>query len=148
MGPSLVFFLRVIAGFGLSALFGFASLILARVLLRFVFGDLVLAGYFWASDVYVVMLFCGIGTAAGVGTALGWLGSEIAPKLRSPHVLGWELLGVASAWAAYGYKTVIDPYVSYESNDVTATAILWAVLAPNLVATAIGLYRQMRVGHV
>ena len=125
----------------------FASLMVARVLLRFVFGDLVLAGYLWASDVYVVLLFCGIGTAAGVGTALGWLGSDIAPKMRSPHVLGWGLLGVAAAWAAYGYKTVIDPYVTYESNEVTATAVLWAVLAPNIVACAIGLYRQIRVGH-
>ncbi len=148
MGPSLVFFLRVIAGFGLSAVLGFASLIVARVLLRFVFGDLVLAGYLWASDVYVVMLFCGIGTGAGVGTALGWLGSDIAPRLRSPQVLGWELLGVAAAWAAYGYKTVIDPYVTYESNDVTATAVLWALLAPNILATAIGLYRQIRIGNV
>lgn len=146
MGPSFVLLLRVIAGFGLSAVLGFASLILARVLLRFVFGDLVLAGYLWVSDVYVVLLFCGIGTAAGVGTALGWLGSDIAPKMRSPHVLGWELLGVAAAWAAYGYKTVIDPYVTYESNEVTATAILWAVLAPNVVATGIGLYRQIRAG--
>ena len=149
MGPSLVLLLRVIAGFGLSAILGgFASIISAYVLLRFVFGDLILGGYTWAADVYVVLLFCGIGTAAGVGTALGWYGSDIAPKLRSPHVLGWELLGVAAAWAAYGYKTVIDPYVTYESNEVTATAILWSVLAPNIVATAIGLYRQIRTGNV
>ena len=148
MGPSLVLLLRVIGGFGLSAVLGFASLLVARLLLRFVFGDLVLAGYLWAADVYVVMLFCGIGTASGVGTALGWLGSDIAPKLRSPHVLGWELVGVAAAWAAYGYKTVIDPYITYESNEVTATAVLWAVLAPNIVATCIGLYRQMRTGTV
>ena len=147
MGPSLILLLRVIAGFGLSAVFGFASLILASVLLRFVFGDLILGGYLWAADVYAVLLFCGIGTSAGVGTALGWLGSDIAPRMRSPHVLGWEILGVAAAWAAYGYKTVIDPYVTYESNEVTATAILWAVLLPNIVATCIGLYRQIRVGH-
>ena len=148
MGPSLVLLLRVIAGFGLSAMLGFASLILARVLLRFVFGDLVIGGYLWAADVYAVLLFCGIGVSAGVGTALGWLGSDLAPRLRSPHVLGWEVLGVAAAWAAYGYKTVIDPYVTYESNEVTATAILWAVLLPNIVATGIGLYRQIRVGHM
>lgn len=121
---------------------------IARVLLRFVIGDLVLGGYLWAADVYAVLLFCGIGTAAGVGTALGWLGSDLAPKLRSPHVLGWMALGIAASWAAYGYKTVIDPYVTYESNEVTATAILWAVLAPNVLATAIGLYRQIRSGHV
>lgn len=148
MGSSLVLLLRVIGGFGLSAVFGFASLLLARVLLRFVVGDLILGGYLWAADVYAVLLFCGIGTAAGVGTALGWLGSEIAPRMRSPHLLGWALLGVAAAWAAYGYKTVIDPYVTYESNEVTATAILWAVLLPNIVATAIGLYRQIRLGHL
>ena len=119
----------------------------ARVLLRFVFGDLVMGGYLWAADVYAVMLFCGIGTAAGAGTALGWLGSDIAPKLRSLHTLGWEVLGVAAAWAAYGYKTVIDPYVTYESNEVTATAILWAVLAPNIVAACIGIYRHFRLGY-
>ena len=147
MGPSLLLFLRVAAGLGLSAIFGFASLIAARVLLRFVFGDLVLGGYLWAADVYVVLLFCGMGTAAGVGTALGWIGSDIVPMLRSPHTLGWVVLGVAASWAAYGYKTVIDPYVTYESNEVTATAILWSVLAPNVVATCIGVYRQIRVGH-
>ena len=147
MGPSLVLLLRVIAGFGLSAILGFASLVTARVLLRFVFGDLVLGGYMWAADVYVVLLFCGIGAAAGVGTALGWLGSDIAPKLRSPHTLGWLLLGLAAAWAAYYYKTIIDPYVTYESNEVTATAIMWAVLAPNVVAACVGLYRQIRLGH-
>ena len=148
MGPSLVFFLRVIAGFGLSALFGFASLLLARVLLRFVFGDLILGGYLWAADVYAVLLFSGIGASSGVGTALGWLGSDLAPKLRSLHSLGWVVLGIGAAWAAYGYKTVIDPYVTYESNEVTATAILWAVLFPNIVASGIGLYRQIRIGQV
>ena len=146
MGPSLVLFLRVIAGFGLSAKFGFASLIMARVLLRFVIGDLVLGGYLWATDVYAVLLFCGTGASAGVGIALGWLGSDIAPKLRSPHTLGWLVLGMAASWAAYGYKTVIDPYVTYESNEVTATAILWAVLVPNIVASCIGLYRHIRFG--
>ncbi len=145
---SSLFLLRVVAGFGLSAVLGFASLIVARVLLRFVFGDLVLGGYLWAADVYVVLLFCGVGSAAGVGTALGWIGSDIAPKLRSPHTLGWQMLGIAAAWAAYGYKTVIDPYASYESNVVSATAILWAVLVPNIVASGIGLYRQIRVGHI
>lgn len=149
MGPSLVLLLRVSGGFGLSALLGgFASIISAYVLLRFVFGDLILGGYTWAADVYVVQLFCGIGAAAGVGTALGWFGSDIAPKLRSLHTVGWVILGVAAAWAAYGYKTVIDPYVTYESNEVTSTAILWAVLAPNIVATCIGLYRQIRIGHI
>ena len=148
MGSSLILLLRVIAGFGLSAVLGFTSLMVARVLLRVVFGDLVIGGYLWAADVYVVLLFCGMGTASGAGTALGWLGSDIAPKLRSPHVFGWVVLGVAASWAAYGYKTVIDPYVTYESNEVTATAILWAVLAPNIAATAIGLYRQMRTGNV
>ena len=143
---SSLFLLRVVAGFGLSAVLGFASLIVARVLLRFVFGDLVLGGYLWAADVYVVLLFCGVGSAAGVGTALGWIGSDIAPKLRSPHTLGWQMLGIAAAWAAYGYKTVIDPYASYESNVVSATAILWAVLVPNIVASGIGLYRHIRFG--
>ena len=138
--------LRVVAGFGLSALLGFASLIAARVLLRFVFGDLVLGGYLWASDVYVVLLFSGIGTAAGAGTVLSWFGSDIAPRLRSLHTLGWQILGLAAAWAAYGYKTVIDPYVTYESNEVSATAILWAVLVPNIVASGIGLYRHIRFG--
>ena len=148
MGSSLVLLLRVIAGFGLSAVFGFTSLMIARVLLRFVFGDLILVGgYIWAGDVYRVLLFCGIGAAAGVGTALGWLGSDIAPKLRSPHTLGWLLLGLAAAWVAYFYKTIIDPYVTYESNEVTATAVLWAVLAPNVVSTCVGLYRQIRLGH-
>ena len=56
------------------------------------------------------------------------------------------MLGVAAAWAAYLYKTVIDPYATYESNEVSATAILWAVLVPSVVATAIGLYRHIRVG--
>ncbi len=83
-----------------------------------------------------------------MGTALGWLGSDLAPKLRSLHSLGWVVLGVGAAWAAYGYKTVIDPYVTYESNEVTATALLWAVLFPNIVASGIGLYRQIRIGHV
>ena len=141
-----VFLLRVVAGFGLSALFGFASLIAARVLFRLVIGDLIFGGYIWAGDVYVIMLFSGIGTAAGTGTALGWLGSDIAPKLRSLHALGWQTLGVAAAWAAYAYKTVIDPYASYQNNEVSATAILWAVLVPNVIATAISLYRHIRVG--
>ena len=143
-----IFLLRLIAGFGLSALFGFAALIAARVLFRLAIGDLVLGGYMWAGDVYVVALFSGIGAAAGTGTALGWIGSDLAPKLRSFHALGWLLLGVATAWAAYGYKTVIDPYATYENNVVSQTAILWAMLVPNAAAAAVGLYRQWRAGHI
>ena len=138
--------LRVIAGFGLAALFGFAVLIVARVLFRLVIVDLIFGGYMWAGDVYVVMLFSGIGTAAGTGVALGWLGSDIAPKLSSPRALAWQFLGLAASWAAYAYKTRIDPYASYENNEVTATAVLWAVLAPGIVATAIGVYRYVRDG--
>ncbi len=138
--------LRIVAGFGMSAFFAFAALITARVLFRLVIADLVVRDYTWAGDVYVIVLFSGIGVAAGTGTALGWLGSDIAPKLRSLHALGWQMLGIAAAWAAYLYKTVIDPYATYESNEVSATAILWAVLIPNVVATAIGLYRHIRVG--
>ena len=141
-----VFLLRVIAGFGLSALFGFASLMFARVLFRFVIGDLVLGGYLWAGDVYVIALFSGIGAAAGAGTVLGWIGSDIAPQLRSPYALGWLLLGAAAAWAAYGYKTIIDPYATYEHNVVSQTAVLWAVLAPNIAASVIGIYKQWRTG--
>ena len=145
---SPIFLLRVVAGFGLSALFGFASLIVARVLFGLVLRDLFLGGYTWVGDMYVVLLFSGIGTAAGTGTALGWLGSDIMPKLRSPHALGWQLLGLAAAWAAYGYKTIIDPYVTYESNVVSAAAILWAVLVPNIIAACVGAYRQMRFGPI
>ena len=143
-----LFLLRSIAGFGLSALFAFASLIFARVLFRLAIGDLVLHGYLWAGDVYVIALFSGIGAASGLGTALGWYGSDIAPRLRSLQSLGWLALGVATAWAAYGYKTIIDPYATYENNEVSATAILWATLVPNIAASALGLYRQWRLGRM
>ena len=143
-----VFLLRLIAGFGLSALFGFAALIAARVLFRLVIVDLALGGYMWAGDVYVIALFSGIGAAAGTGTALGWIGTDIAPRLRSFHTLGWLLLGAATAWAAYGYKTIIDPYITYEQNVVAQTAIVWAVLVPNIAASALALYRQWRAGWI
>ncbi len=118
----------------------------ARVLLRLVIADLVIRGYLGAGDVYVVTLFTGIGVGAGVGAALGWLGSDISPRLRSFHMLGWILLSVAVSWAAYVYKTEIDRYASFESNEVSQLAMLWAIVVPNVIASAIGLYRHIRLG--
>ena len=146
MATHSVFFLRAFAGFGLSVLLAFGALMFARVLLRLVIADLVIRGYLGAGDVYVFTLFTGIGAGAGIGAALGWLGSDISPRLRSFHMLGWILLGVAVSWAAYVYKTEIDPYASFESNEVSQLAMLWAIVVPNVIASAIGLYRHIRLG--
>lgn len=141
-----VFLLRAFAGFGLSVLLAFSALIVARVLFRLVFGDLIIRGYLAAGDVYVITLFMGIGIGGGIGAALGWIGSDVTPRLRSFHALGWVILGIAASWAAYFYKTEIDVYASFENNEVSQVAILWAIVAPNVVTSAIGLYRHIRLG--
>ena len=144
-----ILLLRAIGGFGLSVIFSFLLLLLFdQVLYKLVIIDLVLGGYIWARDVYKITLFSGIGAAVGIGTVMGWFGSDLAPEARSLRALGWLLLGVAAAWAAYGYKTVIDPYATYEYAAVAQTAILWAVLVPNIAASALGLYRYWRAGWI
>ncbi len=139
MYAAISFGLRAFGGFGLSALLCVTSVFIT-------WAAYYLTDYSWPRDVYVVTWFTMMGVAAGAGTATAWLGSDVGGKARS---LGWVALGVIAAWAAYYYKTAIDPNPApFSSREVSSTAILWALLAPNLAASAIALFRQIRMGSV
>ena len=60
------------------------------------------------------------------------------------------MLGLIGAWAAYYYKTVVDPNPAvFSSREISSTAILWTDdCTPNVVASVIGAYRQIRTGWI
>ena len=131
---------RIFGGFGLSAIFAGASLFVSWALYYF-------SDYLAPPWAFIAMWFTMMGLCAGAGTATAWLGSGVSERLRAPTTLIWLALGLAGAWAAFYYKTVIDPNPApFSSREVSATAILWSVIAPNIIAGAWGMVRHVRLG--
>ena len=103
----------------------------------------------WPRSVFIGLWFSSIGVCAGVGTTIAWVNTDVVPRLRSFSALLWVAIGLGVAWLAYYYKVVIDPNpAAFTSQEITATAIMWAMLVPNVAAVAIGLYRQIRAGWI
>ena len=131
---------RIFGGFGLSAIFAGASLFISWALYYF-------TDYLAPPWAFIVLWFAAMGLSAGAGTAMAWLGSGVSERLRSPTTIIWLALGLAGAWAAFYYKTQIDPNPApFSSREVSSTAILWAVVAPNIAAAAWGTLRHVRTG--
>lgn len=132
--------LRIFGGFGLSAIFAGASLFISWALYYF-------TDYLAPPWAFIVLWFAAMGLSAGAGTATAWLGSGVSERLRAPTTLIWLALGLAGSWAAFYYKTQIDPNPApFSSREVSATAIVWAVVVPNIAAAAWGTIRHVRTG--
>ena len=70
-------------------------------------------------------------------------------RMKTLRTGAWVLLGLIGAWAAYYYKTVVDPNPAvFSSREISSAAILWAVIVPNVVASVVGAYRQIRTGWI
>ena len=134
--------LRVFAGFGLSTLLAVCAIMTTWALYYFM-------DYLWPQWVFVTLWFSFPGIAAGMGATIAWWDSEEQRRMKVLRTSAWALLGLAGAWAAYYYKTVIDPNPAiFTSREISSTAILWAVIAPNLVSSCIGAVRQIRTGWI
>ena len=134
--------LRIFAGFGLSALLAVCAILTTWTMYHFM-------DYLWPRWVFVTLWFSLPGVATGLGAAIAWWDSEEATWMKALRVGAWVLLGLVGAWSAYYYKTVIDPNPAvFTSREISSTAILWAVIAPNLVSSAIGAFRQIRTGWI
>ena len=134
--------LRIFAGFGLSVVLAVCAILVTWALYYFM-------DYLWPRWVFVALWFSLPGAAAGLGAAIAWWDSEEARWMKALRICAWAALGLAGAWAAYYYKTAVDPNPAvFSSREISETAILWSVIAPNVVASAIGAYRQIRTGWI
>lgn len=134
--------IRVFAGFGLSTLLCITAVFVVWALYYFM-------DFLWPREVFVGLWFSMIGVGGGVGATIGWLSTDVVPRARSLPTLGWLAVGTASAWAAFYYKSVIDPNpAAFSSTEVSLTAIMWAILVPNILASGVGLVRQVMKGTV
>ena len=134
--------LRIFAGFGLSVIIGVSCLFATWALYYFM-------DYLWPREVFVVLWFSIIGVGGGAGTAIAWYSSESSTMGKTAQVAGWVVLGVIGAWLAYYYKVVVDPNpASFTSREISSTAVVWATIGPNVVASAVGLYRHIRTGAI
>ncbi len=134
--------LRIFAGFGLSVLLSICAIMLTWAMYYFM-------DYLWPRWVFVTLWFSLPGIAAGMGAAIAWWDSEEPRRMKVLRTGAWVALGLAGAWAAYYYKTVIDPNpATFTSREISSTAILWSVIAPNLVSSCIGAVRQIRTGWI
>ncbi len=105
--------------------------------------------YLWPRWVFITLWFSLPGVAAGLGAAFAWWDSEESKAMKALKVSSWVLLGLIGAWTAYYYETVIDPNPAlFTSREISSSAILWAVIAPNVIASSIGAYRQIRTGWI
>ena len=134
--------LRIFAGFGLSTLFAVCAILFTWAMYYFM-------DYLWPRWAFVALWFSLPGVGAGVGAMIAWWDSEEAGRMKALRAGAWIALGLAGAWAAYYYKTLVDPNPAvFSSREISSTAILWAMIAPNAVASAIGAYRQIRAGWI
>ena len=134
--------LRIFAGFGLSVLLSICAIMLTWAMYYFM-------DYLWPRWVFIALWFSLPGVGAGLGAAIAWWESDEARLMRALRMGAGVLLGLAGAWAAYYYKTVIDPNPAvFSSREISETAILWSVIAPNLIASGIGAFRQIRTGWI
>ena len=134
--------LRVFAGFSLSVLLSICAIMLTWALYYFM-------DYLWPRWVFVALWFSLPGIAAGMGATIAWWDSEEPRRMKFLRTSAWALLGLAGAWAAYYYKTAVDPNpASFTSREISSTAILWAVIAPNIISSCIGAVRQIRTGWI
>ena len=135
-------FLRIFAGFGLSTILAVCAILTTWALYYFM-------DYLWPRWVFVALWFSLPGVGAGVGAMIAWWDSEEARLMKVLRTGAWGCLGLLGAWAAYYYKTVVDPNPAvFSSREITSVAIVWAVIAPNVVASLIGAYRQIRTGWI
>ena len=94
--------LRVFAGFGLSVILSVCAIMLTFAVYYFM-------DYLWPRWVFVALWFSLPGIASGLGTTIAWWDSMEPRRMKALRAVAWALLGLAGAWAAYYYKTVIDP---------------------------------------
>ena len=134
--------LRIFAGFGLSAMLTVGAILFTWAMYYFM-------DYLWPRWVFVTLWFSLPGVGSGIGATIAWWDSDEAKRMKALRAGAWVLLGLVGAWAAYYYKTVVDPNPAvFSSREISSVAILWAVIAPNVVSSAIGAYRQMRTGWI
>ena len=134
--------LRIFAGFGLSALLAVCAIMTTWAMYYFM-------DYLWPRWVFIMLWFSLPGVAAGLGAAAMWWDSEEDRRMKALRIGAWVALGLVGAWAAYYYKTAVEPNpAAFSSREISGTAIVWAVIAPNVVASAIGAYRQIRTGWI
>lgn len=134
--------LRIFAGFGMSTLLAVGAILITWAMYYFM-------DYLWPRWVFVTLWFSLPGVGAGIGSTIAWWDSEEARRMKVLRTGAWVLLGLVGAWAAYYYKTVVDPNPAvFSSREISSTAILWAMIVPNVVASVIGAYRQIRTGWI
>lgn len=134
--------LRIFAGFGLSVLLSICAIMLTWALYYFM-------DYLWPRWVFVTLWYSFPGMAAGMGAAVAWWDSDEARWMKALRTGAWVVLGLVGAWAAYYYKTMIDPNpAAFSSREISSAAILWSVIVPNVIASGIGAFRQMRTGWI
>ena len=134
--------LRIFAGFGLSVFLAVCAILTTWAMYYFM-------DYLWPRWVFVTLWFSLPGAGAGVGAAIAWWDSEESRRMKALRIGAWVALGLVGAWAAYYYQTAVDPNPAvFSSREISSAAILWAVIAPNVVASVIGAYRQIRTGWI
>ena len=134
--------LRIFAGFGLSVLLAVGAILITWAMYYFM-------DYLWPRWVFVTLWFSLPGVGAGIGATIAWWDSEEARQMKALRTGAWIVLGLVGAWAAYYYKTVVDPNPAvFSSREISSTAILWTMIVPNVVASVIGAYRQIRTGWI
>ena len=84
----------------------------------------------------------------GPGSFFAWLSLDVQSRHRTTVTAVLLLLGgLAGAWGGYYFEAIApedpDPF---GGRAVSSAALLWAILVPNLGATALGVLRGIRAG--
>ncbi|MCH7553412.1 MAG: hypothetical protein IIC82_05405 [Chloroflexi bacterium] len=138
---TMLVLLRSGGGFGMSLLLSVAGLVAVWVAFRF-------SGYAWPQWIFTVAWFSAAGIGGGIGSILAWMSLEIETRRQ---VIGSAILflvaGLVGAWGGFYIEAILPGKPNpWGSRVISATAIMWATIVPNIVATIYGVVKQKRSG--
>ena len=140
MDVVILLFMRTVAGFFLSMILGFLSIMAIRVLLLSTGGN-------WPAWLLILLWFSAGGLGAGLGSFLAWIPSQSSRRLVLLTLLFVLLAGAGGAWGGYGYKTFISEDLGPSTaRAISSVALFGAALAGNMVAASLGMMRHFRSG--
>ena len=103
-----------------------------------------LAGYSWAPDFQRNIYFVWIGLGAGFGAYVGWMTFAVRWYLIGVSLILILIGGIAGTYIGLLYGETIDPTYMGQRATIVNTIHWGAAIGGIVVATALGLFNELR----
>ena len=103
-----------------------------------------LAGFAWDADVHRNIYLVGIGLGAGVGAYVAWMNLTSRWYVTGASLLLAVIGGIAGTYIGLVYGGTIDPTYLGQKATIVNTSHWGAVVGGIAVATALGVFNEIR----